>query len=83
MQDCHAVRTTVSVAQACADGGHATLQAFETQLPQTGGDSSVISLQGLLEAAEPAGAAANVLVFLLLKASPADQLPQVCNHSLP
>jgi hypothetical protein len=59
------------------------LQACKTQLPQTGGDSSFKTLQGLLEAAEPAGAAANVLVFLLLKASPADQLPQVCKHSLP
>ena len=56
------------------------LQAFETQQPQTGGDPSFKALQDLLEAAEPAGAAANVLVFLLLKASPADQLPQVLSQ---
>jgi hypothetical protein len=55
------------------------LQAFETQ-PQTDGAPAFKTLQGLLDAAEPAGAAANVLVFLLLKASPADQLPQVLSQ---
>lgn len=57
------------------------LQVMDMQQRQTGGDPTFTDLQRLLEAAEPAGAAANVLVFLLLKASPADQLPQVCHHS--
>lgn len=54
-------------------------QAFETQQPQMDEGPTFRTLQSLLEAAEPAGAAANVLAFLLLKASPADQLPQVWN----
>ena len=57
-------------------------QAFETQQPQTDEGPTFRTLQGLLEAAEPAGAAANVLAFLLLKASPADQLQQVRDQML-
>jgi hypothetical protein len=65
------------VRQAYPDAHHMIAQGYETQLPQPGSDITITTLHSLLEAAETAGAAANVLVFLLLKASPADELRQV------
>lgn len=49
------------------------LPAVESQ-PDT--DISTAELHSFLEASETAGAAANLTVFLLLKASPEDEMPQ-------
>lgn len=51
-------------------------QGFRDQLPQKDSDIGIATLQGFLEVAEAAGAAANVVVFLLLKASPEDSFAQ-------
>lgn len=47
-----------------------------TALPLPGGSIGAAALANFVEAAEAAGSAVNLLYFLLLKASPSDQLTQ-------